>query len=227
MRASKRARLVSAMALATTGAFAATGFADALTANVTATGTPGIAATVSASATAAPNAPAPGEQLHFAVTQPANYCRVASAPYNCQIGDPYPNWQADLTITGWKEASLTFASANGGFACTVSGDVLNCHDDYFNNYFKTFDVFFAGTAGSGTINANLVVSDKTATDAPPTTKDQCKKDGWGTFNTLSFKTISTNPLGYYPVFTSSFKNQGDCVSYVATGGTNLPASSGS
>ncbi|MDX6582655.1 MAG: large repetitive protein [Solirubrobacterales bacterium] len=35
---------------------------------------------------------------------------------------------------------------------------------------------------------------------PPTDKDLCKKDGWMTFN---------NP---------SFKNQGDCVSYVATGG---------
>jgi hypothetical protein len=34
--------------------------------------------------------------------------------------------------------------------------------------------------------------------APPTNKDQCKKDGWKAFN---------NP---------TFKNQGDCVSYVAT-----------
>lgn len=37
---------------------------------------------------------------------------------------------------------------------------------------------------------------------PPTNKDQCMKDGWKTFN---------DP---------SFKNQGDCVSYVATGGKN-------
>jgi hypothetical protein len=37
---------------------------------------------------------------------------------------------------------------------------------------------------------------------PPTNKDQCKNGGWKTFN---------NP---------SFKNQGDCVSYVATGGKN-------
>jgi hypothetical protein len=35
---------------------------------------------------------------------------------------------------------------------------------------------------------------------PPTTKDQCKNNGWQTFN---------NP---------TFQNQGDCVSYVATGG---------
>ena len=37
---------------------------------------------------------------------------------------------------------------------------------------------------------------------PPTSKDQCKKNGWKSFN---------NP---------TFKNQGDCVSYVATGGKN-------
>ena len=35
---------------------------------------------------------------------------------------------------------------------------------------------------------------------PPSNKNECKKDGWMLFN---------NPF---------FKNQGDCVSYVATGG---------
>lgn len=38
---------------------------------------------------------------------------------------------------------------------------------------------------------------------PLTNKDQCKKDGWKTFGV--------------------FKNQGDCVSFVATGGKNPPA----
>jgi hypothetical protein len=37
---------------------------------------------------------------------------------------------------------------------------------------------------------------------PPTNKDQCKNGGWQTFNT------------------PKFKNQGDCVSFVATGGKN-------
>jgi hypothetical protein len=36
----------------------------------------------------------------------------------------------------------------------------------------------------------------------PTSKDQCKNGGWASF--------------------SGFKNQGDCVSYVATGGKNPP-----
>ncbi|GAB3242735.1 thrombospondin type 3 repeat-containing protein [Nocardioides dilutus] len=47
----------------------------------------------------------------------------------------------------------------------------------------------------------------TACDTPekPTTKDQCKNGGWASFN------------GIY-----TFKNQGDCVSFVATGGKNAP-----
>jgi hypothetical protein len=39
----------------------------------------------------------------------------------------------------------------------------------------------------------------------PTSKEQCKKGGWKNF---------TN---------AGFKNQGDCVSYVATGGKNPPS----
>ena len=44
----------------------------------------------------------------------------------------------------------------------------------------------------------------TVTDAQsfPTSKDQCKNGGWKTF--------------------AVFKNQGDCVSFVATGGKNPP-----
>jgi hypothetical protein len=37
---------------------------------------------------------------------------------------------------------------------------------------------------------------------PPTTQAECKDGGWSTFN---------NPV---------FKNQGDCVSFVASGGRN-------
>jgi hypothetical protein len=38
----------------------------------------------------------------------------------------------------------------------------------------------------------------------PTTKEQCKNGGWKNYGT-------------------KFKNQGDCVSFVATGGKNGPA----
>ena len=59
--------------------------------------------------------------------------------------------------------------------------------------------------------ASLIMSSVAfATVAPPpppqfpTSKDQCKKGGWEDFGGM-------------------FKNQGDCVSYVATGGANAPA----
>ena len=47
--------------------------------------------------------------------------------------------------------------------------------------------------------------DYVGTDAKPlpTSKDQCKNGGWKTYGV--------------------FKNQGDCVSFVATGGKNQPA----
>jgi hypothetical protein len=56
---------------------------------------------------------------------------------------------------------------------------------------------FGGTA--------LGVGDIVVVDAPalPTSKDQCKKGGWQDFGV--------------------FKNQGDCVSFVETGGTNPPS----
>ena len=62
-----------------------------------------------------------------------------------------------------------------------------------------------GTLGSGFLIDNLSLLSGPIPPVlvgPPSTKDACKKDGWKTFN---------NP---------SFKNQGDCVSYVATGGRN-------
>jgi hypothetical protein len=56
-------------------------------------------------------------------------------------------------------------------------------------------------------NKYVIVWNETCEDEPepemPTTKDQCKKGNWQTYGV--------------------FKNQGDCVSYVATGGRNGPA----
>lgn len=52
------------------------------------------------------------------------------------------------------------------------------------------------------VGGNDTVYDFEPLVGPPTSKDQCKGDGWKQFNA------------------PSFKNQGDCVSYVATGGKN-------
>ena len=52
----------------------------------------------------------------------------------------------------------------------------------------------------------VVSGDLEVVDAqpPPTSKDQCKNGGWRNYG-------------------ATFKNQGDCVSFVATGGKNPPA----
>jgi hypothetical protein len=60
-----------------------------------------------------------------------------------------------------------------------------------------------GTADVSDITVNGVL--QVPAPSGPTSKDQCKDGGWKTF---------TNP---------SFKNQGDCVSFVATGGKNQPS----
>ena len=58
----------------------------------------------------------------------------------------------------------------------------------------------ASITRSGTNDlGDIVVTD---TQPLPTTKDQCKNGGWQTYGV--------------------FKNQGDCVSFVATGGKNPP-----
>jgi hypothetical protein len=63
-----------------------------------------------------------------------------------------------------------------------------------------------GLTGSASFTVTVVDVDRNddgiRDTAPPTDKDQCKGNGWRSFN---------NP---------SFKNQGDCVSYVSTGGRN-------
>ncbi|MDH3397948.1 MAG: hypothetical protein OEM81_08980, partial [Acidimicrobiia bacterium] len=63
-----------------------------------------------------------------------------------------------------------------------------------------------GSPSSATVT--IIDNDGTAilSGSLPTTKDACKKGGWVGFGV--------------------FKNQGDCVSYVATGGKNPPAGGG-
>lgn len=58
---------------------------------------------------------------------------------------------------------------------------------------------FAGTVFIDNISVNEAVI---GSPTSPSTKDQCKKNGWKNFDGM-------------------FKNQGDCVSYVTTGGRNL------
>jgi hypothetical protein len=60
-----------------------------------------------------------------------------------------------------------------------------------------------GTADLSNITVNGQLQVPAPTTSVPTSKDQCKNGGWKTF-------------------TPAFKNQGDCVSFVATNGKNGP-----
>ena len=75
-------------------------------------------------------------------------------------------------------------------------------EPYANGYTENLDAFRFGIGG------NVTTFDFEATAPVPADKDQCKGGGWQTF-----KRTDGSPM---------FKNQGDCVSFVATGGKNKP-----
>jgi hypothetical protein len=79
-----------------------------------------------------------------------------------------------------------------------------------------FEVYVMNADGSNQTNVtNNPADDRDADWQPfpgpklPTSKDQCKKGGWQDFKDAEGERL--------------FKNQGDCVSYVATGGKNPPS----
>jgi hypothetical protein len=109
--------------------------------------------------------------------------------------DPLLTW----TITGNESGNaITYTLLTGG---DNPGVTLN------GTGTVSSATFMSGTGSQSNIdgypNPNVDWS-ATGTATPSvTTKDQCKNNGWKTFGV--------------------FKNQGDCVSYVSTGGRNLPA----
>lgn len=110
----------------------------------------------------------------------------------------------------------------------VAGQVIE-KDDCKNGGWRTFNVFknqgdcvsYVATGGRNqpagptsttvaptttlgpTTTTTLAPTTTTAAGNRPATKDDCKKDGWQRYGV--------------------FKNQGDCVSWIATGGSNPPA----
>ena len=106
-------------------------------------------------------------------------------------------------------------SATGGATTPYSFDTTGQSDSNMGWLPQTYSftansasttLTFASTTTSnsdpfGPALDNVNVSD--VTPLLPTSKDQCKNDGWKTYGI--------------------FKNQGDCVSFVATNGRNLPS----
>ena len=108
-----------------------------------------------------------------------------------------------LAVSG-NTATLNFQDQVSGFGITTVQVTDNQPD--------TFDAIPTGRAATDCsplaptgFGGPVSQGDITVVEAPPlpTSKDQCKNGGWRDFGV--------------------FKNQGDCVSFVATGGKNPPA----
>jgi hypothetical protein len=121
------------------------------------------------------------------------------------------------TVITWPAGALTFVSNGDASAvCTPTASSVSCTYTDFAHSFKSdsFNFTVGPNAPGSTVTASIQttvvgVGDASATASftmaslLPTTQAQCKNNGWKN----------------YP----QFKNQGDCVSFVATGGKNKPA----
>jgi hypothetical protein len=120
--------------------------------------------------------------------------------------------------TGWQSTGNLIGNTDAGrYDFTQLGGPLGTYDDAPQNVLDgeivgiqlVVDSGWNENAANGTDGEQTVLADNTVinTDtfdfetAVPVSKDQCKKGGWQSFNGM-------------------FKNQGDCVSYVATSGRN-------
>jgi hypothetical protein len=130
------------------------------------------------------------------------------------------NATGQVTLRSTADGSIFFAgpvtclSVNGTRA-TLLVDTQQFHvvgvevnDSPSGDLIRAFPTSMSGCSSLGfALDFPVLSGDLVVVDAPPlpTTKDECKNGGWKTFG--------------------AFKNQGDCVSFVATGGKNPPASS--
>ena len=134
--------------------------------------------------------------------------------YQTAVGDfVFSNVASALDRTKVHRIGVTMelfeGSANDVVKVFVDGVLMHTGtswEDYFREWedgnTRTVDsILFrtGGPAAPNTAGDGFVIDNFGEASGSPTDKDQCKKDGWKSFN---------NP---------SFKNQGQCVSYVNTG----------
>jgi hypothetical protein len=108
-----------------------------------------------------------------------------------------------LAVNG-NSATINFQDTIGPFGL-IKVQVLDSQPDIFDSSPTVGAPTDCSTPLSPTIGISpLSTGDIVVIDAPPvpTSKEQCKNGGWRDFGV--------------------FKNEGDCVSFVATGGTNPP-----
>jgi hypothetical protein len=118
----------------------------------------------------------------------------------CQTFDGTPSVGLAITVSGVPPFSTVSGSVDFPDGGTISGSIFA--DE---NGVATI-TFFSGP-GLYTVEITFPFStvQSLEVDCLPNSKDECKEGGWRTFGV--------------------FKNQGDCVSFVATGGKNPPAGS--
>lgn len=108
--------------------------------------------------------------------------------------------------------SLFACSAPGRSAVVTAGSSSTVVSSEPSNVWKPGSLAFAGSAGSTTTISfqsienfgcgGVVIDNVSVEQVLPSDANQCKKGGWETFGV--------------------FTNQGDCVSFIATGGKNEP-----
>ncbi len=96
------------------------------------------------------------------------------------------------TGTTWEDYFRWCTESGGGVVNDPVADASRTVDSIL---FRTAGTAATATLGNGFLIDNLTLTSGPVLVGPPTSADQCKKDGWATFN---------NP---------AFKNQGDCVSF--------------
>lgn len=110
-------------------------------------------------------------------------------------GGFYEPWSQVVAQYGTSTVTGIQLVADGGWVFPTTGQIVNVDNTRINGNVYTYD----SATSTGT------TTPPTGTTTPPTTKHECKEGGW---------------LGLFDGSGHSFKNQGDCVSYVATGGRN-------
>jgi len=131
-------------------------------------------------------------------TNTGNLIASSSTVDASQIGGgSYEPWSQVVADYGTDQVTGIQLVADGGWAFPSTGQTVNVDNTQINGALYTYE---SATSTTGTTTPPV-----TGTTTPPTTKNECKDGGW---------------LGLMDLSGHSFKNQGDCVSYVATGGKN-------
>ena len=149
-------------------------------------------------------------------------CRAGSPRFQINVGGknvfvylgPTPNftgcpagWTNSGNLIASTDARFDLTQLGGPFYGTYADAVALLGSQVVTGIQLVVDSGWAFADGEQTnLVDNVVINDVTYTfTVTPKAMDECKNGGWETFTELAFK------------------NQGDCVSYVATGGRNAPA----